>query len=261
MESNENKSINDFDFSLICEYFSSLRRQGPGSDEATLQALSFLPGLSNGAKIADLGCGSGSSTLLLAQHTEARITALDIFPDFIEVLKANAANLGLAHKINPLVGSMEALPFAENEYDVIWSEGAIYNIGFERGLNEWRRYIKQGGYVAVTEASWLTDERPREIEKFWTDAYPEMNTVTHNIAVMQHCGYRIVAAFVLPDVCWTENFYAPQVEAQRIFWEKHRGNNTAMMLIDNQRREAEMYAKYHKYYGYLFYIGQKDCRH
>ena len=40
--SNNNHSINEFDFHLICEYFSSTNRQGPGSESCTLKAFSFL---------------------------------------------------------------------------------------------------------------------------------------------------------------------------------------------------------------------------
>ena len=56
--SNENKSIHEFDFSLICEYFSSVERQGPGSAETTIKALSFVEGLTDKSLIADLGCGT-----------------------------------------------------------------------------------------------------------------------------------------------------------------------------------------------------------
>jgi ubiquinone/menaquinone biosynthesis C-methylase UbiE len=69
--------------------------------------------------------------------------------------------------VKGIVGSMDNLPFQSEELDLIWSEGAIYNIGFERGLNEWRRYLKPGGYIAVSESSWFTDERPAEINDFW----------------------------------------------------------------------------------------------
>ncbi len=41
----EEQTIHDFDISLICEYFSSLDRQGPGSEEATLKALGFIDNL------------------------------------------------------------------------------------------------------------------------------------------------------------------------------------------------------------------------
>ena len=66
---------------------------------------------------------------------------------------------------------MDNLPFQNEELDLIWSEGAIYNIGFERGMNEWNKYLKKGGFIAVSEASWFTSERPAEIEDFWMDAY------------------------------------------------------------------------------------------
>ena len=40
--SNNNTSIHDFDFSFICNYFKLLKRQGPGSPEATRKAVSFI---------------------------------------------------------------------------------------------------------------------------------------------------------------------------------------------------------------------------
>ena len=59
MNKENKKSINEFDFSLICEYFSSIDRQGPGSEDMTKLAISYIEGLSADSKIADLGCGTG----------------------------------------------------------------------------------------------------------------------------------------------------------------------------------------------------------
>ena len=39
--------------------------------------------------------------------------------------------MGLSEKVTTLCCSMDNLPFGDEEYDVIWSEGAIYNVGFE----------------------------------------------------------------------------------------------------------------------------------
>lgn len=155
------------------------------------------------------------------------------------------------------VGSMEQLPFQEGELDLIWSEGAIYNIGFERGLKKWRKSLKTGGYIAVTEVSWFTNERPAEINDFWQDAYPEINTIPNKMAQMQNAGYVPVATFILPEDCWTEHFYAPQAEAQEKFLTKYAGNKTAEELIANQRHEMNLYTKYKEFYGYVFYIGKK----
>jgi SAM-dependent methyltransferase len=255
--SNENSSIHEFEFNLICEYFSSIERQGPGSPEVTIKALSFIEGLTAESKIADLGCGTGGQTMVIAQHASGKITGIDLFPTFVDLFNANAVKHNLQNRVKGVVGSMDNLPFREEELDVIWSEGAIYNIGFERGLNEWRKFLKPGGYVAVSEASWFTKDRPEEIDQFWKEAYPEIDTIPNKVAILQKAGYIPVATFILPENCWMEHFYVPQVEAQEIFLKKHVGNAIAEELVANERREAQLYDKYKSFYGYVFYIGKK----
>lgn len=255
--SNEDKSIHDFDYNLICEYFSSIERQGPGSPEATIKALSFIDNLKEESRIADLGCGTGGQTMVLAQHAPGYITGIDLFPTFVDLFNSNARKLNLQDRVKGIVGSMDKLPFKEEELDLIWCEGAIYNIGFERGLNEWHKFLKVGGYIAVTEASWFTDKRPSEIYDFWNDAYPEIDTIPNKVAQLQKAGYVPVASFILPESCWIDNFYVPQIRAQEIFLEKYSGNKTAEELIANERREVYLYNKYKEFYGYVFYIGRK----
>lgn len=255
--SNENKSIHEFDFNLICEYYTYVERQGPGSPEITLKALSFIDNLTGQSRIADLGCGTGGQTMTLAEHTLGEITGLDLFPDFIHIFNRNAARRNLQDRVKGIIGSMDNLPFEKGTLDLIWSEGSIYNIGYERGLNEWREYLKTGGYIAVSEGSWFTDTRPDEINDFWMDAYPEIDTIPNKVAQMQKAGYIPVASFIVPEYCWTEDFYAPQVAAQEKFLKKYAGNKTAEEFIANQRHETQLYHKYKEFYGYVFYIGKK----
>jgi ubiquinone/menaquinone biosynthesis C-methylase UbiE len=255
--SNKNKSIHEFDINLIVEYFSNTERQGPGSPEITIKALSFIDNLSEESHIVDIGCGTGGQTMVLAQHTSGKITGIDLFPTFINLFNTNADKLNLQERVKGIVGSMDNLPFQQEEIDLIWSEGAIYNIGFERGLNEWREFLKTGGYIAVSEASWFTDDRPTEIDEFWMDAYPEIDTIPNKVEQMQKAGYIPVATFILPEECWTEHFYEPQVLAQEVFLKKHAGNKVAEDFIANQRHEKHLYYKHKAFYGYVFYIGKK----
>lgn len=255
--SNESKSIHEFDFNLICEYFSSLERQGPGSPEATIRALSFIDNLTSQSRIADLGCGTGGQTMVLAQNTTCYITGIDLFQTFIDIFNINANKMNLQNRVKGIVGFMDNLPFQSEEFDVIWSEGAIANIGFEKGLKYWKGFLKKDGYIAVTYESWFTVERPYEIEKFWIDAVPEMNTSGHNISIMQKAGYSFVAAFTLPEKCWTDSFFNPQKAIQKTFLEKNAGNKAAEAFVEYMKHEAELYSKYKKYYGYVFYIGKK----
>jgi SAM-dependent methyltransferase len=250
-------SIHAFDVNLICAYFSTLHRQGPGSPEITVQALRFIETLTEKARIADIGCGTGGQTMVLAQHTPGHIVGIDLFPDFIDIFNANAQQLHYQDRVHGIVASMENLPFEAEELDLIWSEGAIYNIGFQRGLREWRSLLKMGGFIAVSEASWFTPQRPPEIDAFWNDAYAEIDTIPNKMAQLQSAGYIPIATFVLPETCWTDQFYTPQIAAQTQFLLKYPHDKTAAELVANERREAQLYAQYKAYYGYVFYIGKK----
>lgn len=253
----EKQTIHEFEFNLICDFFAGMERQGPGSSEMTLKALSFINGLSEKSKIADLGCGTGFQTLTLAQNTPCQITGLDLFPDFIRIFNKNAEQLDLQNRIKGVVASMDNLPFEKKSLDLIWSEGAIANIGFEKGLNYWHEFLKKDGYFAVTYESWFTNERPTEIEKWWTDAVPEISTIDHNISIMQKAGYLPVAVFTLPESCWIDNYFIPQRTRQDEFLKKHAGNKSVEDFIALMKREAKLYSKYKQYYGYIFYIGKK----
>jgi len=251
------KTIYDFDFRLIREYFSSVERQGPGSPQVTIQALNFVDTLTENSRIADIGCGTGGQTMDLAQNAVGKITAIDLSPEYIEKLNKKAKQLNLQDKVKGIVGSMENLPFGQEEFDLIWSEGAIYHIGFERGLNEWRKFLKKGGYIAVSENTWFTDERPAEIQKFWQKAYPEIDTIPNKVAQMQKEGYMPVATFVLPENCWTEHFFPPFVSVQEIFLKKYAGNQAAENFIKHEQYVKELYYKYKAYFGLAFYIGKR----
>jgi len=251
------KTIYDFDLILIWDYYLNLERQGPGSPEMTLKALSFIDNLTDKSRIADIGCGTGGQTMTLAQHTACEIIGVDLSPEFINLFNQNAQSRNLQDSVKGVVGDMTNLTFQAEEFDLIWSEGAIYNIGFERGLNEWRKFLKTGGYIAVSEASWFTDERPAEIQDFWHNGYPEIDTIPRKVAQMQKAGYIPVAAFILPENCWTEHFYVPQVSIQEAFLKKYAGNKDAEEFVAMERHEAVLYEKYKSCYGYVFYIGKK----
>jgi ubiquinone/menaquinone biosynthesis C-methylase UbiE len=208
-------------------------------------------------KIADIGCGTGSATMVLARSLNARITAVDFLPDFVEVLKANAENEGLTKKINPIVCSMDNLQFDHEEYDVIWSEGAIYNIGFENGIRDWKRFLKPGGLLVVSEITWTTNDRPFEIQKYWESEYPEISTASSKISILENRGYSPVAYFVLPERCWLDNYYRPMQNSFAEFLARNANNDQAQAIVEAEKKEIALYEKFKKHYSYGVYIARK----
>lgn len=232
---NENTSIHEFDLNIICEYFSNFERQGPGSPEMTILATKFIDNLTENSKIADVGCGTGGQTMILAQNIPGKITGYDIFPQFIDLFNTNAAKNNLQNRVKGEIGDMMTLSFGKESLDLIWCEGAIYNIGFEKGVQEWHKFLKKGGYIAVTEATWFTNKRPAEIENFWMENYPEIDTISNKVEQMEKAGYIPVATFVLPENCWTTNYHDCEPKVQTMFLEKYKGNKMVEGFIDFQR--------------------------
>ena len=246
------------DFQLLVDLHKRAKRQGPGGDVETRKAIGLaMLDPSTPLKAADIGCGTGASTIQLARLLNAKITAIDFLPEFIEVLKGNAENEGLSKKINPLVCSMENLQFDDEEYDVIWSEGAIYNIGFEKGINDWRRFLKPGGVLVVSEITWTTSDRPFEIQKYWEAEYPEIDTASSKINILEKNGYSPVAYFVLPERCWLENYYRPLQNSFAEFIVRNANNENAQAIVEAEKKEIFLYEKFKKHYSYGVYIARK----
>jgi len=245
---------------LLIDLHRDSARQGPGGDAETRLAMR-LAGLDRSVPltIADIGCGSGSSTLLLARELDARIRAVDLLPEFIDALRKTAAEQGLADHIDAQVASMDELPFEEESFDVIWSEGAVYNMGFERGVSEWRRYLKPGGIVAVSEITWLTHERPAELQEYWNGAYPEIDTASAKFRVLERAGYTPVGYFILPEHCWLDNYYWPLQARFDAFLARHGHGVEAKALVRVEREEIALYETHRSYFSYGFYIAKKTA--
>jgi SAM-dependent methyltransferase len=250
--------MDDDYLSLLVDLHKRQERQGPGGETETRKAMSLANIQNSGPlRIADIGCGTGSSTLQLAHSLNAEITAVDFVPAFIDGLKDHAEAEGLTEKIKPLVCPMEQLPFAEEEFDVIWSEGAIYNMGFEKGVNEWRRFIRTGGILMVSEITWLTNTRPSKLQQYWEVQYPEIATASQKIKVLEQSGFSPIGFFVLPENCWLENYYRPLQQCFHDFLARHVRDEKAASIVEAEKEEIALYEKYKSYYSYGVYVAQK----
>jgi len=246
------------DLGLIIDLHRDARRQGPGGDDETRLSitLSGLRGVKN-LKIADIGCGSGASTLVLAQELDAIITAVDFLPEFLEQLNIVSEQQGLSDRIKTLTSSMDALPFEEHSLDAIWSEGAIYNMGFENGIKTWRRFLKPGGILAVSELTWLTDERPTELDQHWQHEYPEVDTASAKMAILETNGYVPVGYFPLPERCWLDNYYRPMQARFTDFLVRHGESASAKAIIEAEKLEIALYERFSAFVSYGYFIARR----
>ena len=163
----------------------------------------------------------------------------------------------MADRITTLDASMDQLPFAEASFDVLWSEGAIYNIGFRRGVTDWRRFLKPGGRLIVSEITWLTDRRPAELQSHWEAAYPEIDVASAKLRVLEQAGYTPLAYFPLPEHCWRDHYYRPMEARFDDFLTQQNHSAAARAIVAAERREIELYERYKAHYSYGFYIAER----
>jgi SAM-dependent methyltransferase len=240
---------------LFFEIFdSTLPRQGPGDAASTLQALAAVPGVGPDTRVLDVGCGTGAQTLVLAEHSAVQIVAVDSHPPYVDALNEQAQALGIANRLRARVGDMQHLDFAPGSFDLIWSEGAIYVIGFEAGLRDWRRLLAPGGHLAVTHVCWTRPDPPRECAEYWAQEYPAIRDVPTLLGVVDDCGYETVEHFILPPSSWWDHFYRPLQQNVTTFRERHRDEPDAQEIARQVQREIDVWQAYSDYYSYAFFV-------
>ncbi len=236
----------------LIELHLGLDRQGPGDTDLARDILRQLPPLPPKPRIADLGCGTGAGALLLADHFQSSVLAVDTSSAFIEELSVRARNAGLDPLIHPIEADMAALDWPRASIDLLWSEGAVYSLGFERALRLWRPLLADDGIAVVSEMSWFIDEVPEPARTFWEAAYPTIASEDENTARAGRTGFRVLATRRLPSSAWWANYYDPL--RTRIAQVDPGDDRLLQTVIQNIEAEMELFQRCGNAYGYTFYV-------
>jgi len=238
------------------ELHSELSRGSPARLAFTRRAYQMLPDLDN-PRILDVGCGQGGPTLELARLSGGQVTGLDIDRSALRELARRADREALSHRIQVVHGSMFDVDFPDESFDVVWSEGSMHVLGFERALDDWRRLIRPRGFLVVHEMVWLQPDPPSELVNCSLLAYPGIRTAPEYVAQVPVHGYGLVGHFVLPEDFWWVDYFVPMVARVRELREKYADDQAAQRTLDREQRAADLYTKYAKWYGSLFLVMQR----
>jgi len=238
------------------ELFRSLPRGGPGDNQSTRKAFHYLKNLPSEPLILDIGCGPGIQTLELTKLSNGSIIALDTYQPFLDMLMRNAIKEGVEKRIILKNQSMLDMDFNKNSFDVIWSEGALFFMGFQNGLKKCHQLLKKNGSLAVTEAVFLQPSIPKPLQQFWDVRYPDIKDVKSNIALIQNEGFELLAHFTLPKSSWIDTYYSPMEKRIDELKKKYHVNTIALQVFTECEKEIKIYRTYSDYFGYEFFIMQ-----
>ncbi|WP_263078014.1 MerR family transcriptional regulator [Endozoicomonas sp. Mp262] len=231
--------------------FSGLERFSPGSTQSSLSALKSINRQPD--SILDIGCGPGASTLILAENTSARITALDNDHSSLKQLEQKAADRKMADQVTTCCHSMLDIPFKDHSFDLLWSEGSAYIMGFAKAVKEWRRLIKPTGHLVISELVWQEGEHPQEVKDFWQAEYPDMRDAKTRIKQAERAGYKVSSHFLLEKTAW-DNYYLPLLD--RITRLKHE--MAGSQAITDLTKEIDIYQRFGNHFGYLMLTLQQS---
>jgi trans-aconitate methyltransferase len=234
--------------------FGGMEKLGVGSNAETLHVLSLLPKREFQVTV-DAGCGAGRQTIVLAKQLGTLVHAIDCYEPFLTDLTVRSNEMRIGHLIETHCMDMKDIPRVFGHIDLLWSEGAAYNIGFSTALTTWATALRPSALAVVSELSWLREEAPEEVSEFWQSAYPAMQSTQQNIAVAESSGYKALMTYTLSREAWTEDFYDVLKPRARSLLAHADSSVTA--LANETLKEIEIFNCSAGSYGYVFYVLQR----
>jgi SAM-dependent methyltransferase len=243
---------------IFFEVYESLPRQGPGNRACAARALALCRDLPQSPAILDLGCGVGGQTLQLAELVASgSIVAIDSHAPSIERLQAAISERGLVQRVSTIVGDMACPQQPRGSFDLIWSEGALYNIGLRNALRVCHELLRPGGCLAFTDAVWRKEDPPPAVKASFDLDYPTMGWLDDDVAAIEGCGFDLVGHFTLPDEAWWDDFYTPMETRIAELRGKYSGDVEASAILDQLAEEPRMHRRHSDFYAYEYFVARR----
>ena len=236
--------------------FAGMDKLSPGDDSLSLYVLRSLPE-HRFEVVVDGGCGAGRQTFVLADELKTLIHAVDSYQPFLDRLRQRAKEKGLAQLVRTHCMDMKDIPSVFPTIDLLWAEGAAYNIGFANALATWAKAIKPDGFAVVSELCWLReDEIPNSVKEFFRSGYPEMQSVEQNIQTAEEAGYELFNTYTLPKETWVKDYYdILELRAKSLV--SHSDVAVRAFAVETLK-EIETFKISDDSYGYVFYVLQRS---
>lgn len=235
--------------------FGDMDKLSPGDDSLSLYVLRSLP-QHYFEVVVDAGCGAGRQTMVLASDLGTPIHAVDSYRPFLNHLSQRAEEKGLAHLVRAHCMDMKDIPSVFPTIDLLWAEGAAYNIGFANALSTWAKAIKPDGFAVVSELCWLREEVPDAVSKFFRSGYPDMQSAHQSIAIAEGAGYKIFNTYTVPKEAWVKDYYEV-LEPRAKSLINHSDVDVRNFAVETLK-EIETFKISENSYGYVFFVLQRS---
>ena len=233
--------------------YDNMERLSPAGTDTAIKVLDSVDMEKEELTILDIGCGVGDKTILLANYFEnSTVEAIDLFKHHLAVLDEKIAENNLDERVFTYEMGLNDLDFANEEFDIVFSDATVERIGFEIALKEWKRLLKPGGYLIVSDVSWIRNPSD-ESKRFWKRIYDGVDTIDAKIRQVEDEGYEFIDYIITPKSDW-KDFYS---KLERNI-DSLKSDKSAKDFVKLTRDEIQTFRKNGDDYSYVFYIMRKD---
>ncbi|MCK4666202.1 class I SAM-dependent methyltransferase [Candidatus Dependentiae bacterium] len=222
------KTIND----EIIELEDNLRT---GFLKYTRQAFGVLPKL-NEPLILDIGCGSGIPAIELTNLCNGKIIGVDINQESLDRFEYKISKANLHEKIEIRKLNIFNLNFPPENFDIIWAEGSIAPIGFEKGLNEWKSFIKPNGFLVVHDSC----------EDF-----------KQKLKAIPACGYTLLNHFIISHLVWWSDYFEKLEKKIKQLKNQIKSDDKGLKIIKIKEKDIESFKNNLEDNSSVFFIMKK----
>jgi ubiquinone/menaquinone biosynthesis C-methylase UbiE len=202
----------------------------------TRRAFRMLPKLDR-PRILDIGCGSGVPTMELARLGQGEVIGMDIDQAALGKLTKKIQDAGSSDRVRAVNCSILDMAFPDGSFDIVWSEGAIFVIGFQRGIQEWKRFLKPGGFMVIHDEKGDVEQKLRQISQ---------------------CGYKLLGYFTLSQETWWTEYFAPLEKLIAESQTSYADDPHTLEEYNQAKRELKMFRRNPERNNSVYFAMQKN---
>ena len=188
-------------------------------------------------RILDIGCGSGVPTMELARLGQGEVIGIDIDQPALDKLTKKIREAGFSNRVQAVNCSILDMVFPDESFDIIWSEGSIWVIGFEKGIQEWKRFLKPNGFMVI---------------------HDEKGSVEEKLEQISQCGYKLLGYFILREDTWRTEYFAPLEKSIAESQTSYTDDPQALEELNQARRELEMFKNNPERNSSAYFVMQRN---
>jgi len=187
----------------------------------TRKAFRVLPQMDKPC-ILDIGCGLGIPTMELARLSQGEIIGIDIDQPALDKFTKKIKGAGLSDRVQAVNCSILDMDFEDESFDIIWSEGSIFVIGFEKGLRQWKRFLKPDGFMVI---------------------HDEQGNIKGKLEQISNRGYELLGHFLLSKETWWTEYFAPLEKLIGESRTRYSNDQNVLEKLHQAQEELDMFKK------------------